>query len=86
MRNVLESLVLSRADKALHRMPPYYLICKLKLLYIYVNKLMKIKLISIHFSYAMNITYIWTCGPITLDQPVVHESHISHDVTYDTDK
>ena len=67
MRNVLESLVLSRADKGLHRMPPYYLICKLKLLYIYVTKLMKIKLISIHFSYAMNITYIRTCGPITLD-------------------
>ena len=47
---------------------------------------MKIKLISTHFSYAMNIIYIRTCVPITLDWPVVHKNHISYDVTYDTDK
>ena len=47
---------------------------------------MKIKLISVHFSYAMTTIYVRTYVPITLDQPVVYKNPISYDVIYDTDK
>ena len=49
-------------------------------------KFMKIKLISVHFSYAMTTIYVRTYVPITLDQPVVYKNPISYDVRYDTDK